>query len=645
MNEKKDTSLKKSPGNRLRYRFDNIMSRGTLSLIGFLAVITVIFILIFALVLWLTRIFPDMNFFELFWLSLFRTLNTGMMGDGRIGTLYFILSLISALVSILITSILIGVLVSGIDQRIRTLQKGRSRVIEKGHTIILGWSEMIFAIIANLVQAGKSGKKNIIVIMGNREKVKMEDEIREKLILPRNVSIVCRQGDPVSVNDLKIVNLSDSKSIIIIEDSDFRVVKTLLAINNSVKDIQGGQLNIVAAMKKFRNLNTAKIAAGRDRAKFILNKKFIAELIAHTCHQPGLSVVYNDLLSFEGDEINMKCIGELAGRTFRDILFVFENCSVIGIESGGIVKLNPPMDTLLSENDRIIAISASESAISISADYKNSFDESAITAPHGRHEHEHEDILILGWNDSGKIIINELDNYIAEGTRITIAAKPELIEKIIDSDKSCTSSSIIDIEVKNARLDFIKSDITDYDMLKDMVVNGGFDHVVVLSYNTLEMQEADSITLMVLVHLRDIAEKNNLVFSITSEILDISNRELAKVAKVNDFIVSERLSSLFLSQLSENEKLNPVFEDLLSDSGSEIYLKKITGYIKTGSPVNFNTLVRAASLKDEVAIGYKIADEEAIESKNFGIYLNPPKSISVVFAEKDSVIVVSEEIL
>ena len=216
MSDKKDPSLKKQQGSKGRYWFDNIMSRGTLSLIGFLAVVTTAFIIIFSLVLWATRIFPEMNFFEIFWLSLFRTINSGLMGDGKIGILYFILALISALVSILITSLLIGLLTSGIDQKIRALQKGRSKVIEKGHTIILGWSEMIFTIISNLAEAGKGRKKNTIVIMGDREKVSMDDEIRERLDLPHNVKIVCRQGNPVSVNDLKIVNIPDSKSVIIL---------------------------------------------------------------------------------------------------------------------------------------------------------------------------------------------------------------------------------------------------------------------------------------------------------------------------------------------------------------------------------------------------------------------------------------------
>ncbi len=171
----------------------------------------------------------------------------------------------------------------------------------------------------------------------------------------------------------------------------------------------------------------------------------------------------------------------------------------------------------------------------------------------------------------------------------------------------------------------------------------GFDHVIVLAYPGIDIQETDSITLMSLIHLRDIAEKNNLKFSITSEMLDVNNMELAKVAKVDDFIVSGKLVSLLLAQISENELLNPVFEDLLSESGSEIYLKNIEDYISLSSPVNFYTVLEAASRKNDLAIGYKIIAEENISSKNFGVYINPDKSLVINFSAGDSLIVLSEK--
>jgi hypothetical protein len=87
-----------------------------------------------------------------------------------------------------------------------------------------------------------------------------------------------------------------------------------------------------------------------------------------------------------------------------------------------------------------------------------------------------------------------------------------------------------------------------------------------------------------------------------------------------------------------------VFEDLLSDYGSEIYLKNVKNYVLTDAPMNFYTVIDAASRKNDLAIGYKIASEESLENKNFGIYINPKKSSTIKFSDKDNLIVLSENI-
>jgi hypothetical protein len=255
----------------------------------------------------------------------------------------------------------------------------------------------------------------------------------------------------------------------------------------------------------------------------------------------------------------------------------------------------------------------------------------------GKTEKEVEKILILGWNKKAKMIIDELTSYVSSGTQISLVAETKPRKEFGDSFKEKDSITLDGVEIN-----FIQGDINDYDLLARLS-GEDFDHIVVLAYTDKELQEADSITLMALIHLRDIAEKNGLDFSITSEILDISNRDLVKVAKVNDFIISEKLTSLLLAQISENRLLNPIFEDLLCESGSEIYLKKIKDFISIDEPVDFYTVMEAAGQKNDLAIGYKIKSEEDQEDKNYGIYINPVKSKLVKYSEEDILIVLSEE--
>ena len=125
--------------------------------------------------------------------------------------------------------------------------------------------------------------------------------------------------------------------------------------------------------------------------------------------------------------------------------------------------------------------------------------------------------------------------------------------------------------------------------------------------------------------------------------LDIRNRDLAEVTKADDFIVSDKLVSLLISQVSENKFLMRVFEDLFDADGSEIYLKPISNYVKTGTDVNFYTVMESAKQKGQIAIGYKIASLARESTKAYGVKINPPKSASFQFSPEDKIIVLAED--
>jgi len=125
--------------------------------------------------------------------------------------------------------------------------------------------------------------------------------------------------------------------------------------------------------------------------------------------------------------------------------------------------------------------------------------------------------------------------------------------------------------------------------------------------------------------------------------LDIRNRNLAEVTRADDFIVSDKLVSLMLSQVSENKYLNAVFADIFDPEGSEIYLKPVSDYIKIGKPVNFYTIVEAAKRRNEVAFGYRVEADVNDATKSYGIVVNPKKSAMINFSSKDQIIVLSEQ--
>lgn len=616
---------------KLRYKFDNLMSKGTGILLLSLASATAIMIAIISLIVWITQSGPTSSFTELLWMGLMRAIDSGTVsGDtGSVG--YIFLMFVTTLGGIFILSILIGILTTGIESKLDSLRKGRSRVIEKDQTIILGWSEQIFTIIEELIEANSNRKHACIVIMGNHDKSEMDDAIRERITDMKTTRIVTRQGNPIDIDDLEIVSLNTSRSIIIIPEDDTRVIKTILAITNNPNK-RSQPYNIVTVLRDPANVQVAQIA-GNNQAEIILSDTLISRIIAQTCRQPGLSTVYTELLDFGGDEIYFSDCPETIGKTFGEALFLFKKSTVIGIQSQGKTYLNPPMATILQPGDQIIAISEDDDTIVAKSDRQDRIDAGAILQISAAESESPEKTLILGWNDNAHLIIQEIDNYVPQDSILTVVS-----DCVEDEDFQTALSQVV-----NQKIELLKGDPKDRSILDELMVKN-YDHVIILSNNSeLDVQESDANTLVVLLQLRDISEKLNCRFSVVSEMMDFRNKKLAEVTKVNDFIVSEKLISLMLTQVSENKMINTVFEDLFDADGSELYIKKAAKYIKPGSAVNYYTLVEAAKRKNEIVIGYVIAAEQKDAQKNYGIYINPDKSAMVSLGEKDGLIVIAED--
>jgi ion channel POLLUX/CASTOR len=622
---------------RFRYRFDNFMSKGTISLIFGLAVLSVIIITIIALAVVALGIAPGdgdkITFFEAFWLSLMRTLDAGTMG-GDTGWGFRLAMFVVTIGGVFVISTLIGVLTSGIEGKMDELRKGRSRVIEKNQTIILGWSEQVYTIISELVEANENQPDSCIVIMGAGDKVEMEDMIKEKVGDTGKTRIVCRSGNPIDMTDLQIVSLNTSKSILVLspetDSPDAEVIKTVVAILNHPQR-RNDPYHIVAELRDPKNYEIAQVV-GKNEVEWIQLGGLVARVIAQTCRQSGLSTVYTELLDFGGDEIYFTSQPSLLGKTYKETLNRFEKNAVMGIvPSGGIAALNPPMDTVLQNGDQLIVIAEDDDKIFLNTSGMK-VDETVFAQPE-KPVFKPEKTLILGWNWRGVNLIRELDGYVPPKSEVLVVHEDESEDHLIRDVKRT---------LKNQAIKTLIGDSTNRATLNELDL-ASFDHIIVLSdSDRLSVQQADSKTLMTLLHLRNIAEIMNLDFSIVSEMQDVRNRNLAEVTRADDFIVSDKLVSLIMAQVSENKGLNAVFTDMFDPEGAEIYLKPASRYILPGMEVTFASVVEAASRLGESAIGYRLVEFSHDAEKGYGVHVNPAKSKSIKLDNQDKVIVLAE---
>ena len=621
-------------GDRWRYWFDGWMSRGTGAIMLLLALATALFVFVLGGIAWIIGGLlhqevgePDEfdTLWEFLWNALMRTLDAGAMAEDQQWWFRFLMLLVT-IGGLVIVAALIGIVSGAFDAKLGELRQGRSKVIERDHTLILGWSNKVFTIVKELVVANESRSRSAIVILADQDKVEMEDAIRDLVPKLGRTKLVCRTGDPKLQRDIAIGNPRSARSVIMlapegVSDPDTDVIKTALALTSGLE--RGSACQIVGELRNEVNLSVAELA-GHGEVEWVLNRDVITRIIVQCCRQAGLSVVYQELLAFEGHEFYFTLQPTLAGRTFFDAQLAFPICTAIGIATGDVLNLNPPGNTVIGDGDEIIVIAEDDSAARVGAP--------SIVDTQGLQVREKgpadpENIIVLGFNSSLPSLLQELDEYVAPGSSaliVTIADVKQLPE------------------LGRLTATLLPRDPTKREVLEDLQLATA-DHIIVLpGIDRFAPDVADNRTLVSLLMLRDMELKLGTRFNVVTEVLDDANRELAEVTEADDYIISDRLVGLVLAQVSEDRRIKTLYDELLTEEGSELYLRPAEHYVKPGVEVNFTTILEAARQRDEIAVGYSLGKDAFKHEANYGVRLNPPKAEPLIFNKGDRIIVLSE---
>lgn len=621
---------------RLRYRFDATLSRGTVGIIGWLAIVTFIFVMIAGVLIVVLGIRADgearTSFIEGVWLSLLRTLDPGTMG-GDAGWRFRFIALGITIIGIFIVSTLIGLISSGIDRTVDELRKGRSLVVEDGHTLILGWSPKIHQILNEIEVANENQRHPSVVILALHDKVDMEDEVKARASGPRRTRVVCRSGDPSDPADLELVRPLAAKSVLVLADQDAgdpQTVKTVLALMGFDREFE--KLKVTAEFLESDSAAALERAAA-GKLGVVVSNDVISRITAQVCRQAGLSYVFQDLLDFDGDEIYFQAEPRLTGHTFGDCLTLFESSSVIGVRAAdGTITLSPSMLRVFAEGDQVIAISADDDTVKLDGEVIAGQVAAAASEPPLELKVEH--TLVVGWNAMGPRILNELERYVSAGSTVRV---------LLDASRTAGVSRVA--ASGSLELEFIEMDTVDGNLLAAELGRVRYDQVIILCYRGDDVAASDARTLLTLLQIRQVTEdasSPNHGVRLVAELLDARDVELARIANPDDFVVSERLTSLMLAQLSENAELRGVFADLFDAEGVELVLVPASRYVAAGAEQSFADVVAAARRRGHVCVGYRRGSEEDVEGAlGGGVVLNPPKSRRVTFSDDDQILVLA----
>ena len=547
-------------------------------------------------------------------------------------------------------NLFIAIITSDMEQTKSEEKRGKSKVFYKNHTVILGWSPNIYKTIEELIIANESKEHATIVILAERDKNEIDFKLRDKFPHPKTTKILFRSGSPSDLNDLKVVNPWNAKSVIIFRDlehkkPDIYVLKTIIALCNHLEPKSSNTFHIVAEMVDERLMAIARKISD-NRVIFMDTFKFISRLIAQTSIQPRLSLVLSELVGYQGSEFYITPLPEnFSGLTYKELLFKYYDSCPCGYIREGNYNINPNPDTITNRGDILIFVAKDDSEIRTSEKPVRIHDDLIIQ--NNTEMKFSRNILIIGYNSKLPLIIKEILSYISFDSTVTIIIDninhinhlkvqlDEFVENLqIPQYKSIDYNTFA---FDNLIISFIIGDTEDYDLLSNQC--NKVDSVILLSKLEYihDINEANSITLVNLINLRQIAKEKGINFTITTEMIDNKNRELIRNPSISDFIVSSNFISSLIAQLSEQRGLINIFENLFQSKGSEIYIKPIRNYIKINQECNFGTIVQSAIEKNETALGFIIYTDTKAD-----LIINPPKNKYFKFLDKDSVIVLSD---
>ena len=615
---------------QFRYRFDLALSRGPLVVVGYLGLIMLAIIVVASVIIWGFQL-KGVNGgakigspFDAFWQALLRVLDSGTFASDTSWPTR-ILSLFVTICGIFLAGSLIGLIAVAVDQKIESLRKGRSTVLEVGHTLVLGWSPRLPTILSELVEANANQKKAAVVVLANVPKDEMEDELRLKVPHTKTTRVVCRTGDPSRAGDLEMVGATKARSIIVLagEEGDAGVVKAVLSVR--ALDPRFERAHVVAELENAGHARTLRTLT-EGRIVTIQADEIIAQVTAQACHQAGLSAVFRDLLDFDGDEIYFTAVPELEGHTYREILLAFGGATVLGwITADGVVALNPPGDAVYPAGGEVIAVAEDDDKVvftgfvptpAVSVDCTKPFAEPA------------QRVLMIGWSDLGPAVLAELDEFLTTGSSVDLVVDPSLL-----GVTGWAGADDLDPPLPQT----VNSTTTVWPVgggpeeLMDLATHG-YDQAIVLGYRgEISIGESDARTMLTLLTLSKVWPAGTGGPRVVAEMLDRANVAVAQTTGIEDFIVSDELSSLMIAQLSERLELHLVFDELFDAEGCFVALHPAPLYAPDGE-VAFAEIVAAASERGETALGWRT-------DVGSGITLNPAKSARVTLGERDQVLV------
>jgi hypothetical protein len=370
--------------------------------------------------------------------------------------------------------------------------------------------------------------------------------------------------------------------------------------------------------------------ATSGRVTTVVPHDLIARMMAQACHQPGISEVYKELLTFEGDDIQFASVPELEGHTYNEALLALDRASLLGIRTAhGEIVLAPEGTRRFAPGDDAIAIASARADVRYTGfrDVADALEDLGVSIPAVHPPRGH--TLVAGWNSLGPVVLGELDRSMAAGSTVTVA---------LDHDHSEHDALARVGAFDHIAVDVVEIDFGRPDSYRRVLGARPVDNLVVLCYRSgVAAPAADARALITLLTLRQELERSEARKpGIVIELLDLKDSALISEGDIDDFLVSDAFTAMVMAQLALAIDVRRVLATILDAADVNIALRPASDFVPLETDLEYAIVVAAAARGAETVLGYRRRRDGAASS----LHINPRKDATVRFTELDDLIVV-----
>jgi len=487
-------------------------------------------------------------------------------------------------------------------------------------------------------------------------------------------TIITRGGNPINPNDLDKCAAPIAKSIVVLsqghdaDEADAQSARAVLAVTGGLKFPPTG--HVVVELRDADNEAVVKLGISekmcptqeeKDRMVLpLVGCDLIGRLMVQCSIEPGLAACFHHILAFEFNEFYFKeCssrngdeFGQLVGRRFADLCFMFDDAVLLGIKTaraddqGKYIQLNPGGAEVVHDGDKLLFLAEDDDSfhpgqlhLTSCAEAPNLVEEEEVATK----------TLLIGWRRDMQDMILEVDKWVAPGSYLAILAEApdiptrhaelENADLFIDDEENGLKNVELEMMLGNPILrdDLLAAEMEQYDAV--MILTEDRDGFPGL--------QSDSRSMVTMLLCRDIQKKLGATHTVSgempiliAEILDERTSDLVGLACCNDFMVSNLLVSQGLGQMSQEPDILPLLNDLFCPDGNEMHIKPVSRYAHEGESLNFWEITNRARRRLEIVLGFERENGDGAME----ITLNPPnKEETMVWRTGHRIVVLSED--